>query len=542
MNERMGLGRQLRVPGPFFMNERRIAMALLEVEDLSMSFADKNLYEDASFQLNKGEHMGIVGQNGVGKSTLIKIMTGDELPVTGKITWQKGIDVGYLDQYADIPDGMTLIEFLHTAYANLYERNDKMTALYTEYAETADDKLLERAGRIQEYLEANNFYDIETEIERIISGLGLDDIGRDHEVANMSGGQRSKIILAKLLLQQPDVILLDEPTNYLDVAHIAWLVDYLNDFEGAAMIISHDYDFLDQVTNCIINVAFGKINKYRGSFKAAMRQRAEREEAQRREYEKQQVQIEKTEKFISKFKAGSRSKQAKSREKQLARMDRVDPPSSNIRAQFNFPYEDTGSQNALVVDQLSVGYNRPLLKPVTFSVNTGEKVGFEGFNGVGKSTLIKTILGIIDAKGGAAHFSPSAKVSYFSQDLEWDNNQQTPMQIIQEKYDQLQQRAIRTKLAKCGLDAANAMKPIGQLSGGEQTKVKLAMMEFEPANFLILDEPTNHLDEETKEALKDAINAFPGNAIVVSHEMSFYEGLADKILNVEKLSLKNQSV
>ncbi len=338
------------------------------------------------------------------------------------------------------------------------------------------------------------------------------------------------------------MILLDEPTNYLDVAHIAWLVDYLNDFEGAAMIISHDYDFLDQVTNCIINVAFGKINKYRGSFKAAMRQRAEREEAQRREYEKQQVQIEKTEKFISKFKAGSRSKQAKSREKQLARMDRVDPPSSNIRAQFNFPYEDTGSQNALVVDQLSVGYNRPLLKPVTFSVNTGEKVGFEGFNGVGKSTLIKTILGIIDAKGGAAHFSPSAKVSYFSQDLEWDNNQQTPMQIIQEKYDQLQQRAIRTKLAKCGLDAANAMKPIGQLSGGEQTKVKLAMMEFEPANFLILDEPTNHLDEETKEALKDAINAFPGNAIVVSHEMSFYEGLADKILNVEKLSLKNQSV
>ncbi len=517
-------------------------MALLEVEDLSMSFADKNLYEDASFQLNKGEHMGIVGQNGVGKSTLIKIMTGDELPVTGKITWQKGIDVGYLDQYADIPDGMTLIEFLHTAYANLYERNDKMTALYTEYAETADDKLLERAGRIQEYLEANNFYDIETEIERIITGLGLDDIGRDHEVAKMSGGQRSKIILAKLLLQQPDVILLDEPTNYLDVAHIAWLVDYLNDFEGAAMIISHDYDFLDQVTNCIINVAFGKINKYRGSFKAAMRQRAEREEAQRREYEKQQVQIEKTEKFISKFKAGSRSKQAKSREKQLARMERVDPPSSNIRAQFNFPYEDTGSQNALVVDQLSVGYNRPLLKPVTFSVNTGEKVGFEGFNGVGKSTLIKTILGIIDAKGGAANFSPSAKVSYFSQDLEWDNNQQTPMQIIQEKYDQLPQRAIRTKLAKCGLDAANAMKPIGQLSGGEQTKVKLAMMEFEPSNFLILDEPTNHLDEETKEALKDAINAFPGNAIVVSHEMSFYEGLADKILNVEKLSLKSKSV
>ncbi len=306
------------------------------------------------------------------------------------------------------------------------------------------------------------------------------------------------------------------------------------------MIISHDYDFLDQVTNCIINVAFGKIIKYRGSFKQAMRQRAEREEAQRKEYEKQQVKIEKTEKFIAKFKAGTRSKQAKSREKQLSHMDLVDPPSSNIQANFNFPYADTGSQNALVVDQLSVGYNRPLLKPVTFSVNTGEKVGFEGFNGVGKSTLIKTILGIIEAKGGEAHFSPSARVSYFSQDLEWENDRQTPLQIIQAKYEKLPQKAIRTKLAKCGLDAANAMKPIGQLSGGGQTKVKLAMMEFEPSNFLILDEPTNHLDEETKEALKDAINKFPGNAIVVSHEVSFYNGLADKVLNVEKLSLKNQ--
>ncbi len=209
-------------------------MALLEVEDLSMAFADKRLYDGASFQLNKGEHMGIVGQNGVGKSTLIKVLTGDQLPLSGSITWQRGIHVGYLDQYADIPEGMTLIDFLHTAFQELYDQNDRMTQLYTEYAETADDKLLERAGRIQEILEANNFYDIETEIERIITGLGLDDIGRDHEVAQMSGGQRSKIILAKLLLQHPDVILLDEPTNYLDVGHIAWLVDYLNDFDGAA--------------------------------------------------------------------------------------------------------------------------------------------------------------------------------------------------------------------------------------------------------------------------------------------------------------------
>jgi ATPase subunit of ABC transporter with duplicated ATPase domains len=518
---------------------RKNAVALLDVENISMGFADKKLYDDASFTLNKGEHMGIVGQNGVGKSTLIKIITGVELPVSGTVKWQNNISVGYLDQYADIPEGMTLIEFLHTAYQHLYDQSHHMQKLYEEYAESFDDKLLEQAGRIQEELEANQFYDIETEIERVITGLGLNDVKRDQPIANMSGGQRSKIILAKLILENPDVILLDEPTNYLDTAHITWLEDYLNSFSGAVMVISHDYDFLEHVTNCIVNIAFGKITKYRGDFKSAMRQRAEREKAQQREYDKQQVQIEKAKAFIRKNKAGSKSTMAKSREKMLSHMEIVDPPSTNIHASFNFPYEDTGSQNALVVDELSVGYDKPLLKPVSFSVNTDEKVGFQGFNGVGKSTLIKSILGIIQPKGGQAHFSPSAKVSYFSQDLIWDNNNETPLQIIQNKFPKLEQKIIRTKLGKCGLDAANAVKPIGELSGGEQTKVKLAMLEFTPSNFLIMDEPTNHLDDETKESLKQAINNFPGNAIIVSHETSFYNGLVDKVLDVEKLSLRD---
>ncbi len=515
-------------------------MALLDVKDISMGFADKKLYDEASFTLNKGEHMGIVGQNGVGKSTLIKIITGVELPVSGSIKWQNNVSVGYLDQYADIEDGMTLIDFLHTAYKDLYEQSNHMQKLYEKYAENFDDKLLEQAGRIQENLEANNFYDIETEIEQVITGLGLDDVKRDQQIAHMSGGQRSKIILAKLILENPDVILLDEPTNYLDTAHISWLEDYLNNFDGAVMVISHDYEFLEKVTNCIVNIAFGKITKYRGDFKSAMRQRDEREKVQQREYDKQQVEIEKAKAFIRKNKAGSRSTMAKSREKMLSHMEVVDPPSTNIHASFNFPYEDTGSQNALVVDELSVGYDKPLLKPVSFSVNTDEKVGFEGFNGVGKSTLIKSILGLLKPMGGKADFSPSAKVSYFSQDLIWSNDKETPLQIIQNKFPKLEQKPIRTKLAKCGLDAANAMKPIGELSGGEQTKVKLAMLEFTPSNFLIMDEPTNHLDDETKESLKQAINNFPGNAIIVSHETSFYNGLVDKVLDVEKLSLRDK--
>ncbi|WP_413628258.1 ABC-F family ATP-binding cassette domain-containing protein [Fructilactobacillus vespulae] len=514
-------------------------MALLEVSNLSMSFADKNLYSNASFQLNKGEHMGIVGQNGVGKSTLINILIGKELPVTGSIKWQKGTKIGYLDQYVDIPKGMTLIDFLHTAFADLYEMNQRMTKMYEEYAESMDDKLLEKAGRIFEKLEAANFYDLETKVEQVISGLGLDEIGRDHEIANMSGGQRSKIILAKLILENPDVLLLDEPTNYLDTSHITWLEDYLNSFEGAVVVISHDYDFLEPVTNCIINVAFGKINKYRGDFKSAMRQRDEKEKTQQREFEKQQVTIEKAKKFIQKNKAGSHSNMAKSREKMLNRMNVIEPPKNNVEANFKFKYEETGSQNALVVQNLSVGYDQqPLLSPVSFSVDTDEKVGLQGFNGVGKSTLIKSILDIIDPINGSAEFSPSAKVNYFSQDLVWEDKTQTPMQIIQDQYPKLTAKEIRSTLARSGMNASNAFKEIGKLSGGEQVKVKLTLMEFEPCNFLILDEPSNHLDDETKASLKQAINDFPGNAIVVSHETSFYKGLVDKKIDVEKLSLR----
>ncbi|HEY4399420.1 MAG TPA: ABC-F family ATP-binding cassette domain-containing protein [Lactobacillaceae bacterium] len=516
-------------------------MALLEVTGLSMAYAEKTLYQDAEFALNVGEHMGIVGQNGAGKSTLIRIITGQALPLDGKITWQNNIKVGYLDQYAEIPDGMNLVEFLHTAYQDLYNKQALMEKYYNDYAETFDEKFLDRAGRLQEELDAADFYGIDTEIERIISGLGLDAIGRDHALTDMSGGQRAKVILAKLLLENNDVIILDEPTNYLDVSHIAWLEEFLQTYEGAALIISHDFDFLDKVTNAIIDVAHGKITKYRGSFKQAMRQKDERAEQQMRAYEKQQGEIEKAQKFIAKNKArASTSKQAKSREKMLARMDKIDPPSENLQAHFNFPYVESNSANALRVNDLSVGYVTPVLEPVTFSLTSHQKVAFKGFNGAGKSTLIKSILGVIPSLAGDAEFSPSAVVNYFDQDLEWDNDLKTPLQEMQDRFPKLEPKALRTRLAAAGINAENAMKPLHQLSGGEQTKVKLAIMEMKPSNFLILDEPTNHLDAQTKDALRQAVTKFPGNVIVVSHEASFYDNFIDKELNVAALSLNHE--
>ncbi|MCO0832431.1 ATP-binding cassette domain-containing protein [Fructobacillus sp. W13] len=514
-------------------------MALLEVSGLSMAYAEKTLYEDASLELQAGEHMGIVGQNGAGKSTLIRILTGQVLPLEGKIEWAKNLKIGYLDQYAEIPAGMTLVDFLHTAYQDLYDKQDRATAMYEKYAATADDKLLEKAGRLQEELDAAGFYEVDTEIERVISGLGLEAIGRDRELEHMSGGQRAKTILAKLLLEEDDVIILDEPTNFLDVQHIEWLEGYLQDFKGAAMIISHDFDFLDKVTNAIADVSFGKITKYRGSFKKAMRQKEERAEQQVREYEKQQVEIAKAEKFIAKNKArASTSKMARSREKMLDRMVKVEPPQDNLKSHFNFPYVNTQSAEALTVDELSVGYEEPILDPVSFYMNAEKKIVFAGFNGAGKSTLIKSILGDIPKLGGRVEFSPSAIVNYFDQDLDWNNDQQTPLEAMQDLFPTILPKELRQRLAAAGINAENAKKPLFQLSGGEQTKVKLAIMEMKPSNFLILDEPTNHLDEETKNALYKAIKEFPGNAIIVSHEVSFTKDLADQTLNVAALSHK----
>lgn len=513
-------------------------MSLLTVKNLGQSFIDKTLYENGDFVLNKEDHMGVTGQNGVGKSTLIKILTGEMLPDEGEVKWQNRVSVGYLDQYAKLASGVTIRSFLRTAFASLYQKEKELTDLYSQYAERGDAQLLEKAGKLQTYLEENNFYGIDTEIERVASGLGLAELGYEHDVAQLSGGQRSKIILAKLLLQRPDVLLLDEPTNYLDVSHIDWLVEYLNEFTGAFIVVSHDYDFLNRIANCIIDIDIGTITRYTGTLKQAMRQKAANRETYLKAYNNQQRKISKTEAYIRKNKAGTRSKSAKSRERQLAKMEVLSPPKGNRRAHFEFPYVATAANLLLQTQDLVIGYDQALVKEAfNFSVGGNEKVAITGFNGIGKTTLLKTLLGQIEPIFGDFKLSETAKLAYFKQDLTWPNNNMTPLQYLQEIFERKKPKELRGALARLGVTAQQAMSPLKKLSGGEQEKVKLAKMQFEPANLLFLDEPTNHLDRDSKDALRDAIVKFPGAVIIVSHERDFFQGnWVDKTIDIETMN------
>ncbi|APX71600.1 ATP-binding cassette domain-containing protein [Companilactobacillus allii] len=510
-------------------------MSVLEVHDLTQQFLDKKLYDDASLQVNKEDHLGITGQNGVGKSTFIKILTGQIEPDEGKITWQKHLTVGYLDQQAKLVSGMTIKEYLQTAFANLYEANDKLTDIYMNNP-TDDD--LEKAGKLQEILDANNFYELDTQIEQVATGLGLDAIGYDHDVSQLSGGQRSKIILAKILLEKPDMILLDEPTNYLDTNHIEWLSAYLNDFEGAFIVISHDYNFLDKIVNCVADIEFGKITKYTGNLKQVQKQKSANKETYMKAYVKQQEKIAKTKAYIRKFKAGTRSKSAKSREKQLSHMDVLTPPGNKKIGSFGFPYQEIPSSRMLLeVNDLKIGYDKALFEQeLNFSIVSGEKMVIKGFNGIGKSTLIKTLLGQIKPIYGDFDFSEVAKIGYFKQDLVWKNNMETPFQIVSRDHPDKDGKEIRRVLARTGLTNQQIMSNIRSLSGGEQTKVKLADLMFDPTNFLFMDEPTNHLDDESKAALRKGLRNFDGSMILVTHEEDFYSSdWIDKVLDIEEI-------
>ena len=507
-------------------------MSILELTGLTHSIGDQLLYRDSGLSLFRGEHMGVVGQNGAGKSTLLKICTGRIVPDAGRVVWHPGIRVGYLDQYAELPRELTMEDYLRTAFRELYEREERMNALYLRAAE-GDLPALEQAADCQTALEQAGFYQLDTRLKQVTEGLGLSAPGLGRKLAEMSGGQRARVILARLLLEQPDALLLDEPTNFLDREHVDWLADFLRGFPGAFLIVSHDQEFLERITDCVCDLGNACLTKYRGGFEQYRQKKAARQEDYRRRYQAQQQEIRRTEEFIRRNIAGQNTRIAQGRRKQLARMERLEAPSGEqFRPRFVFSCLPFSPGEQLWAEGLAVGRTAPVLKGLNFSVKGGEKVVITGFNGVGKSTLLRTLLGELRPLGGSFGFSEQAAPGYFAQDIAWERGERTPTQLLFDAHPLMELRQVRGHLARCGVTAGHALQPVATLSGGEQARVRLCLLGLQPCNFLVLDEPTNHLDAASKEALAHALREFPGTVLLVSHEEAFYRDWADRVLQV----------
>lgn len=514
-------------------------MGLLEIKNLTHSFGDKVLYKNVNFEIFKGEHVGLVGLNGTGKTTLLNSITGKTTPDSGEIRWQKGIKLGVLDQHAEVDEDITVFEYLKTAFKDLYELEYELNKIYKNMAEDFSEEIFNKASDIQNLLVNRGFYEIDSTILKAADGLGITAFGTESKLQNLSGGQRAKVILAKLLLENPDVMFLDEPTNFLDKEHVKWLADYLKSFSGAFIVISHDFEFLDNITSCILDIDLCGIKKYSCGLSKFLSLKELQKENYIREFKAQQKEIKKHEEYIAKNKVrASTAKMAKSRQKALDKIEKLDAPQTSAnKPNFKFKSLPVSDEKALVVRNLKIGYDKPLLSNLNLEIKAGEKVVITGFNGIGKSTLLKTLIGEIPKLSGEFKFSKNVKVGYFEQDINWQDDSLTPIQIVSEKFPKLLEKEIRNYLAQCSVKANHVTRRVSSLSGGEQSKVKLCILMLTKYNFMILDEPTNHLDSITKEVLKKELQNFEGNLILVSHEAEFYKDWTDKVIDIKNNKL-----
>lgn len=517
-------------------------MSLLSVDNLSHTFGDRILFKDVSFRLLAEDHVGLVGANGVGKSTLMNIITGQLIHDNGRVEWTPGIHYGYLDQHTVLTPGKSMREVLRDAFLPLFDKEKELNEVTEKMSDATPDELevlLEKMGEIQDVLDAGGFYSVDIKIEEAARGLGLDAIGLDRDVAALSGGQRTKVLLAKLLLEQPKVLLLDEPTNYLDVEHIRWLSNYLKDYPNAFILISHDTEFMNSVSNVIFHLEFSKLTRYTASYEKFLELAEINKNQHINAYEKQKEFIKKQEEFIAKNKARySTTGRAKSRQKQLDRLERIDRPETAIKPTFEFKESRSSGRFVMEAKDLEIGYTHPLLPKMDITIERGEKVAIIGCNGVGKSTLLKTMLGKINPLNGKVELGDFLFPSYFEQEVKAEGT--TPIDDVWNAFPHMDQHQVRAALARCGLKNEHISRPLNQLSGGEQAKVRLCKLMMTESNWILFDEPTNHLDIVAKAELKKALKEYRGTVVLVCHEPDFYEDWVTKIWNVEEWS--NQKI
>ncbi len=522
-------------------------MPIVSVIQVGKSFGAERIFEDVSFQIEEHDRIGLVGPNGAGKTTLLNLLAGREEVDEGAITLARHLRIGYLTQIIDFHPENTLREEMLTVFdavraweRELGELARQIEAAATESNAVLREQLLQRYADLQARFEHAGGYTYEYKIEQVLDGLGFTRELQDSPVSHLSGGQQTRAALGKLLLQEPDLLLMDEPTNHLDLAALEWLEGYLNGWKGAMVIVAHDRYFLDKVVSRTIEMAFGRIEEYPGNYTRYLHLREERMERRLREYEAQQAHIAHTEEFIRRYKAGQRSREARGRQKLLDRMERVQRPQDFPEMHFEFNAVVGSGQVVFSTQKLVVGYAalqpgdepKTLVRVADLELLRGDRAGLLGPNGAGKTTLLRTLIGTIQPLSGHVYPGHNVRIGYYSQTHEGLNLERTIVDEIR-RVSVLSEDGARSFLGRFLFSGDDVFKTIGSLSGGERSRVALAKLTLQGPNVLILDEPTNHLDLQSRQFLEEVLGEFEGTLLFVSHDRYFIDSLANKVWVIE---------
>ena len=516
-------------------------MSLLSVEHLSHGFGDRAIFEDISFRLLRGEHIGLVGANGEGKSTFMRIVTSHMEPDEGTIQWSRGVQAGYLDQHTSLTPGLSIRDVLKQAFDHLNDKQARLEEIYELLGpaeETEMVELMDEMGELQTQIKHSDYFLMDAKIQETADALGLLAFGLDTDVAALSGGQRTKVLLAKLLLEKPDILLLDEPTNYLDVEHIDWLKQYLLNYENAFILISHDVAFMNSVINVVYHVSNCRLERYSGDYDHFLEvyevQKAQKEAA----YELQQKEIANLKDFVARNKARVATRNmAMSRQKKIDKMDLIELDKEKPVPVFVFKSDRAPSRVIFEAQGLVIGYGEPLSRPIDLQLERGQKITLVGANGIGKSTLLKSLLGLVPALAGSHQQGEYLSIGYFEQENVADPGK-TCLEALGDEFPAMSQAELRSALAKCGLTTKHIESKVAVLSGGEQAKLRFCKLMNRKHNLLVLDEPTNHLDVVAKDVLKKALQDYPGTILMVCHEPDFYQDIVTGVWDAREWALK----
>ena len=500
---------------------------------MEQRFGAAPIFSKVNFSIENNARIGLVGPNGAGKTTLLKIMTGRQEASQGEFTVNKGIELGYIAQEHDFDEEKSIWEEMLTVFQPLIDQGQQLEKLQYAIADHPEDEdLLRRLDQAQYKFEQAGGYTYQAEIKSMLNGFNFPEATWNKQIASLSGGEKTRLSFVKLLLKKPPLLLLDEPTNYLDLDTLDWLEAFLKNYPGAILTVSHDQYFLDHLATQIFELQHGELTVFKGNYSQYLAQRELRDQQQEAAYEKQQEEIKREEEFIQKnIVRASTTKQAQSRRKALEKMELVDPPKHKSKVRIKFDSARPSGKEVLILKDLAVGYpDKTMLKDISFQINKGDRVAIIGQNGIGKSTLLKTVMKQLPVKSGAIKYGASLDIGYYDQELQGIDYSKTVIDTIWDRHKDMNEKDIRSILASFLFTAKDIDKQVSQLSGGQRARLTLTVLSMEHNNFLLMDEPTNHLDLDAKEVLEKALADYDGTLLFVSHDRYFINELANKIV------------